>query len=687
MAQQEPKIIEIPFPTGGLVRAMGFNAPPPGWPAPRPEPTTPYAVNVRAFDPISGRRRGGSRPGLTKLFAGQLGSGNPVSLMDLVSSDLPGGLSTNMLVAITSNGKFYYAAAGASAMTAITSWTFNPATGLQGAQVGLNYYVADYRPASLPTLAGTDGVLSTSYNQLASPSYPSWPTGITPGVDVLYIAHSQSFIAANPSQTYSTGTIAVNGGIATLTGGSGFTAGMVGGNQTVYNSDGSVLETTPIQAYIDSTHLTVGDLTLTVAAGATYQVTYSFDAEDNIFPITSVSGGYINFSGTMTPDGGGMVWQIGRLPQVFNPTAGTLAKLSPSYGLPPLNCPLACVYKGRLVLAGPGPLWYMSYVRDATNWDYGANPADLQRAIAGPDTEGGIGQPITALMPHSDQYLILACTDQLWVLNGDPAYGGQLQNLSRDVGCLGPNAWCALPDGSIMLLSRSGLYLVPPGAQQPPVEFSREKLPAELINIDPTANTISMVYDVYRRAVHLAITPNSGVAGIDYWIDWPNQSFWPVVYGATTLQPASLFRYAAGAGASLPGASRVLLGGLDGYIRWYDETATQDDGHAFACSILFGPVRPAGPGWEAQLITLTGETDAGSGAVSWGLFCDSTIQAIVAAVQASGSPLLAGSWSGGLNHIAYPGCRGAALAVMLSGTGPWATESIWLQVRKGGKLL
>ena len=183
----------------------------------------------------------------------------------------------------------------------------------------------------------------------------------------------------------------------------------------------------------------------------------------------------------------------------------TLTWTGDFYGVPPLGCPLCCTYRGRLVLAGPGIVWYMSRVLDPTDFDFGYDPNDPSRAVGGTSTTtGGIPEPIVALIPHSDDYLIFGCERSLWLLTGDPAYGGTISALSRDIGVLGPGAWCTLPDSSVVILSRDGLYLIPAGAGSPPQPISRPLLPAELVDLDWQANVISMCYDVEGRGIHLS---------------------------------------------------------------------------------------------------------------------------------------------------------------------------------------
>lgn len=79
MARRNSKtIIELPFPQAGLDRSGSYRSSPPF--------TSPDLSNVRSFDPIERRNRGGSRPGLGKAFFEELGSGARVDLLNQVTT-------------------------------------------------------------------------------------------------------------------------------------------------------------------------------------------------------------------------------------------------------------------------------------------------------------------------------------------------------------------------------------------------------------------------------------------------------------------------------------------------------------------------------------------------------------------------------------------------------------------------
>lgn len=68
------RTINLSFPLAGVDRSMAYQAK-------RPY-TTIAAQNVESKDPLERRERGGSRGGLAKTFAAQLGGGNPVRMLE-----------------------------------------------------------------------------------------------------------------------------------------------------------------------------------------------------------------------------------------------------------------------------------------------------------------------------------------------------------------------------------------------------------------------------------------------------------------------------------------------------------------------------------------------------------------------------------------------------------------------------
>ncbi len=792
------KITEIIFPIGGLNKSQGFQRQPPY--------TTPLAMNVRTYDiltPSSGpmatgtRLRGGSRPGLAKTFnvSGSvsqgyqpMGSPSPIQLIDSFTWVFSVGLTQNILISIA-NATVYYYNQNTSYMVALSGWSFGNTSApfLQGAQNGLNYYVADYRTGNV--LSGNDGsVASTTYTtghvtaasggtltgsgttwtsamvggviQINGTSTPFTITGrtsntsitisdtalaftgqtynyiisygfiltsagtnfatATPAVqatatdgDVVFMQHSAAWLASNPANYSAAGTVQVANGVVTGTG-TQFVSGMVGGTITF----GTYAEI--IQSVTDSAHLTIADPTVALNSGTSYEITYAYAAEANIFTIASVSGSALTLAAAensqplfFTSGDTAIIWQIGRMPQQIVPPASTssaptIANMSYTKGVLPLGCPLCCTYKGRLVLAGPGEVWYMSRVNAPTDWDTGAYPGDVQRAMTGTTAQtGGLSAPLTALMPHSDQYLLMSGMETISVLNGDPAFGGQISVLSRTVGCIQANAWTTMPDASIVFLSRDGLYSIAAGAQGYPQPISRQNLPIDLLDIDVNKNVVNVEYCTRYRSIIISVTPTNGNAGTHYWYDVTNNSWWPMQYpyngypgmNTANMQPSYFLQYNPLLGGSNNLADKIIAGCMDGYLREFKDAATSDDyGGAnlgIVSFITLGPLRVGGIGYRSLLTQIGADVDSATGnaALSWAIYADDTCESLVTNMDnllnngVSYASQCSGTWSGGLNTQNYCRAYGIAHAIVLNATSPWAIEGIRLLAKPGGRIL
>ena len=101
---KKPRQIDLQFPTGGLDRRLAYQNQPPY--------TTPDCSNVRPFDTLEGRERGGSRPGISKSFATQFGSGNAIQALSSVSIADDDGTIRDVLLVISNGIISYTNAAG-----------------------------------------------------------------------------------------------------------------------------------------------------------------------------------------------------------------------------------------------------------------------------------------------------------------------------------------------------------------------------------------------------------------------------------------------------------------------------------------------------------------------------------------------------------------------------------------------
>ncbi len=363
---------------------------------------------------------------------------------------------------------------------------------------------------------------------------------------------------------------------------------------------------------------------------------------------------------------------------VFNPVANSLGLVTytAADGAFPTNCRLLSNYNNRLIWAGdssnPQNI-YASRQDDPGDYDYGQE--DSQAAVALNLTDQGrIGEPITALIPHSKSCMIIGCTTSLWVINGDFGVNGVVERLSDNIGVVDGNAWCFDSEGYLYFLSHDGLYMMPPGCGDTPRSVSRERLPQELLNINRTTHRVEMAYDVRYRGIFLSVTATGSNSMNGWWIDTKQVmggdtggnavSFWPTNFASNDHHPVAIYAVRDGV-QSTDGPSSVLLGCRDGYVRRFNRTATNDDGTNIVAYLDVGPFPLAPPGFEGLLQEVQVTLGESSGKVN----CQ--MRTGQSAEEAYGAKALAAQAlnRGGLNPSCYPRLRGQSALIRFSNVG------------------
>lgn len=387
-----------------------------------------------------------------------------------------------------------------------------------------------------------------------------------------------------------------------------------------------------------------------------------------VYGVTTIAAGGLTLDAD--PGNGTASWRIVRSPKVYDPIDNELQLWVPTVGTYPAGCRFICRYRDRIVLAGDpvSPhLWYMSRQGNALDFNYGASDTDVQRAVAGQSSDAGvIGDAITALIPHSDDYLVIGCASSIWVIRGDPAYGGQIDALSRTIGVVGPDAWAAAPDGSTWFVSPSGVFAIPPGAQGFPVEVSK-RLPKEFKILG--GSDVQCSWDHQSDGLRIFIDGN-GAQGTHWLVK--DGAFWPLRI-PYTMEPTAVL--------SLPPRplldGPLLLGCRDGAVRRFEPASPTDDGTALTSSVTIGPFRLTGSeGGVGMISTVRTIFDPRLNGVTVGVTVGKTAQ-----TQADFT-----SWGAGATTVRTyrPRARGHSAQITLAGVGPWAFESLAVGVERKG---
>lgn len=321
----------------------------------------------------------------------------------------------------------------------------------------------------------------------------------------------------------------------------------------------------------------------------------------------------------------------------------TLATGTGRTGTAPTTRALCCIWRNRLVLAGPNQNWHMSRVGDYFDFNYGAVVSDITRAIADTNAQsvipGGIADSIIALIPQSDDRLLIAGDRMLYCLNGDPAAGGQIQ-APCIFSILGPNAWCMDPTGLLWIAGTTGLYHYYSGLEL----NSGGKQTPFFAALNRTSYYVNLAWDMDKQACCIFVCDTAATTGaVSLRYDRRTNSYWPFTL---SLQhgPVSVLVW----DSDTPADRTIMLGGR------HNANLSPDNGDRVACysfrndksdddlatvaptsqaissQIFLGPFRPI-PGKESKVITLSvvlGEAPSGYAAntlnATWAVYAGST---------------------------------------------------------------
>lgn len=416
--------------------------------------------------------------------------------------------------------------------------------------------------------------------------------------------------------------------------------------------------------------LTVVSGTATVISEGTYEV-------------TSIQSGYLVLSGA-TPlstatESATVSYSIKVGVRQINPNTPSIGVLSPAGGFVPMNADDVVSYRDRLVWA-KNRTWYMSRQGNAGDYNYGADPEDPSRAIAGVSSgPGEPADPIIAMAPAGYDYLVFFSESAVWVMRGDPGYGGQLYQASSVAGCVSRDAWCYGDSTELYFLGKDGLYMMEPNAGAIR-GLSQSKLPRKLRGIDRDNFDVSLAYDPEDNGVVAFIVPKDGSSGEHFYFDIETQSFWPFVLSNPNTQPI----YSTTFGGDPTSPRKACIASIDGYVReWSGKT---DDGATIQSNVIMGPYPVTGrEGIDGILTELMTVTDKDSVDVTVEVYAAESSEEAVALAEEGTSPSFTFVSKAGRSKAKRPRIRGGSFCIKITASGVWAYEEIFAMIAAGGR--
>lgn len=367
----------------------------------------------------------------------------------------------------------------------------------------------------------------------------------------------------------------------------------------------------------------------------------------------------------------------GRSMFVYDPKKNTLEPYRPTSSgefLP--TCKLLASWNGRLVGARPadnGHNWFMSKQGDPFSCDIFPFTVTEAQAVEGADSRTNVNPDIiNGIYALRDDLMLFLCDHSIQRLTGDPMAGGSFHPITWITGGSFGRSGAMDPYGSFYFFSsRGGVFrIAPDGISVESLTIS--KISRRLESLDLLTYRIELQWGVEEDGLHVFVVPNgSGGTHVEHYFwerqtdAWHADHFGNDTY--TAIQPTT----STVIDGDLPDDRKVLIGCEDSYLRFYDETAINDDGFPIGSFALIGPIVPDNEGNEFMFTDWEIVVDKTQQAPNWDLYASDT-------ANDPGDVIVHGDMRPGRNKI-LSRVRGAAVWLGIGSADPngcWAVESI-----------
>ena len=376
------------------------------------------------------------------------------------------------------------------------------------------------------------------------------------------------------------------------------------------------------------------------------------------------------------------------------------------FGTMPTQATFGCLYRGRITLGGDKDYPHqINWARQTNPWNYAYFANDMQSAVPGSAAKTGeIGEPGTAVIAYSDNYLVIAGASTIYVLSGDPT-NGTLRQISFTTGIWSRESWCKDEEGRIFFLGLDGIYMMPADLSQA-INLTKNKLPKFMEDwaVDPALHRVTLSHDPRGHGLLICRTLISSGANDNYWFDLrvadehSPGGFFPEEYPTTLGIFSSVFYQ-----AENPANSLLLVGCFDGYIMTFD-AATKNDVLAddstvpILSDLLFGPFPlNTNPTLTGKITSVTlviagggpGGSQSDTDSITYEVYIAKTAEGILEAVQAATpkcSGVITGPGKSRPNLRKIKGIYGAVRLKNTTASETWAINEVLVGVKRAGRL-
>lgn len=234
--------------------------------------------------------------------------------------------------------------------------------------------------------------------------------------------------------------------------------------------------------------------------------------------------------------------------------------------------------------------WFCTRSFDLLDLD--SSQTDVGAATYGQTSKkaGVVADPIIAMIPYKDRYLIFGCANEMHLLTGDPLMGGTQRCLSKTTGIFSPTSYCWDDKNNFYWLGIDGIYKLTTDALlsgASPENITKQHIPKLIsaLGLNRRTDRVAMAYDKQRYGIEVSVTQQDGAWAVCFWIDLRTGGLFPDVF-PTDQSPASMYYF----DAYKSSERKLLKGDYDGYIGCFDESEKSDRGsNAIEAHVCVGP--------------------------------------------------------------------------------------------------
>lgn len=208
-------------------------------------------------------------------------------------------------------------------------------------------------------------------------------------------------------------------------------------------------------------------------------------------------------------------------PIVFDYPTAVASTLVEQAGDCPASVRFGTEWQGGLWVAGQEDnphILFGSRTGNAFDWDFSADIEDEGGAFF--DLGGYWSGPITALVRHTTDTLLISTVSGMVAYHGHPRRGGTPEVLSSTY-ILGQGAWTKTPGDRVYMLTPRGLMYLDPNPGAIPIPISDKSIPEDLIGLtyDYADPKVNVCYDSRWNCIHITDRTAGATQAWSYFLD------------------------------------------------------------------------------------------------------------------------------------------------------------------------